>query len=200
MVNTVTSAQSTDAWLDVLQQLMPQGVAWSRDINANQTKLLLALARHLADIDGQADTLQLEMIPNQAHLLLTEYEHYLGLPDCGEQQTPIEERRRAIELKDKRAGGHAAWQIEELAAEFGFKITVHERIPHHCLRNCLTPLYPEHYRHILDIYVLTRPETRFTCIDNVLIPLTTGNRTPECILNRCKLAGKYYNFYYKEIS
>lgn len=198
MASAVESAQSVDAWLDVLQQLMPQGEAWPRDEEAAQTKLLRALAKHLADLDAEAAKLQFEMIASQANLLLPEYEQYLGLPECGEEQQTMEERRRAVELKDKRKGGQATWQIEQLAADLGFEVVVHEHFPHHCLRDCLTHIYPERYRHVLDIDVLTGPEGRFTCIDNVLIPLTTGNRSPECVLNRYKLAGKYYDFYYKE--
>lgn len=199
MADVVTmNAQSIDAWLDVLQQLMPQGEAWPRHIHANQTKLLRALAIHLSDLDAQSDAIQREMIPSLAHILLEEYERYLGLPECGEVQQTIQERRHAVEEKDKPQNAMAAWQIDATAANLGFDIKVYERFPHHCLRGCLTPLYPARYRHVLDIDVFTAPDSKFTCIDNILTPLTTGNRNPECALNRYKLAGKYYDYFYQE--
>ncbi|MEI8607802.1 DUF2313 domain-containing protein [Enterovibrio sp. Hal110] len=101
-MDRVTAAQSTEAWLDVLQQLMPQGLAWPRDDEANQTKLLRALAKQLADIDAQADALQQEMTPANARELLDEYEQYLGLPECGAPQQKTAERQAAAVEKDQR--------------------------------------------------------------------------------------------------
>ena len=198
MVSSVIPPQSTDAWLNVLQQLMPQGEAWPRDADSKLSRLLKALAKSLADIDASADSINLEMLPSQAGLLLEEYERYLGLPECFGGHQSILERRKTIKFKDTLKGGSASFQIEALASSLGFKIKVHEHLPHHCLRDCLSPIYPQRYRHIIDIDVLTKKTNRFTCIDNVLTPLTEDNRTPECQLNQYKLAGKYYDFYYKE--
>ncbi|WP_157515816.1 putative phage tail protein, partial [Grimontia marina] len=99
-MDRVTRAQSTDAWLDVLQQLMPQGIAWPRDLEANQTRLLRALATSLADIDALTDALQQETTPEQSHLLLGEYEQYLGLPECIEQSLSLSERQATAVEKD----------------------------------------------------------------------------------------------------
>ncbi|WP_281544658.1 putative phage tail protein [Grimontia sp. SpTr1] len=197
-MDRVTRAQSTDAWLDVLQQLMPQGIAWPRDMDANQTRLLRALATSLADIDALTDALQQETTPEQSHLLLSEYEQYLGLPECAEKEQTISSRRAAAESKDRLKGVQSAFHIEEIAARSGFNIKVREQFPHHCLRDCNTPIYPERYRHVLDIDVFTSPSARFTCLDTILTPLNSGESSPECLLNRYRLAGKYYDFFYRE--
>ncbi|MGF1708421.1 YmfQ family protein [Enterovibrio baiacu] len=182
-MDRVTAAQSTEAWLDVLQQLMPQGLAWPRDDEANQTKLLRALAKQLADIDAQADALQQEMTPANARELLDEYEQYLGLPECGAPQQQIAERQAAAVEKDQRKGRLQAWNIEQRGADLGFHITVEEHFPHHCLRGCTYPLYEEKYRHLLRIRVHGTDEG--------------DANTLECTLKQFKLGGKYYEFVYE---
>ncbi|MBV7262553.1 DUF2313 domain-containing protein [Photobacterium sp. WH24] len=195
----VVSAQSRDAWLDVLQQLMPQGMAWSRDNDANQTKLLRALAKHLAELDTSCDSMAREMLPNQTQTLLEDYEQYLGLPECENASETITDRRQAVVMKDRRKGGLATWQIEQLAADLGFDVTVEEIFPHHCLRDCMYPLHPERYRHVLRVTVHNLPNARMTCLDHVLTPLVSNNAgILECTLNRYKLAGKYYEFIYEQ--
>ncbi|WP_325893034.1 putative phage tail protein [Grimontia sp. NTOU-MAR1] len=182
-MDRVTRAQSTDAWLDVLQQLMPQGIAWPRDLDANQTRLLRALATSLADIDALTDALQQETTPEQSRLLLGEYEQYLGLPECSEQPLSLMERQAIAVEKDLRKGRLQAWNIEQRAKDLGFRITVKEHFPHHCLRGCTYPLYEEKYRHLLRVIVHDIPEAE-------------GNQL-ECTLTQFKLGGKYYEFIYK---
>lgn len=192
-------AQSTEAWLEVLTLLMPRGLAWNTEKTAGQTKLLNAFAKALADTDLQCDAIQLEMTPSQAYILLPEYEHYLGLPECEGQLGSIESRRHSVETKDKMQGGLATWQIEKLAADLGFTIKVEEIFPHHCLRSCTYPIWPERWRHILKITVLGMPNVRMTCLDNVMTPLISNDaRVLECTLNKYKMGGKFYDYNYEE--
>ncbi|STO57634.1 putative phage tail protein [Grimontia hollisae] len=181
-MDRVNRAQSTDAWLDVLQQLMPQGIAWPRDLDANQTRLLRALAKNLADIDALTDTLQQETTPEHAYFVLGEYEQYLGLPECTEQPLSVAERQATAVEKDHRKGRLQAWNIEQWGTDLGFLITVKEHFPHHCLRGCTYPLYEEKYRHLLQVIVHDTPEA--------------GGKQLECTLTQFKLGGKYYEFIY----
>jgi len=192
-------AQNTKAWLDVLQQLMPRGVAWNNAIDSNQTTLLTAIATSLSSTDMLCDQMQAELLPSATQILLDEYEHYLGLPECNNINLTFSSRQRQVVAKDKRQSGLAAWQIEALALEMGFLIKVDEKFPHHCLRSCDAPIYSARYRHTLDITVLSVPAARFTCLDNILTPLINNDaRALECVLNKYKMAGKYYDVMYKE--
>lgn len=192
-------SQGKDAWLDVLQQLMPRGVAWNHSINSKQTKLLAPLANALATTDNECDLMALEMQLTHTQLLLPEYEQYFGLPECAGLAPTIVERRKNLITKDKLKGGLATWQIEQLAADLGFEIKVEELWPHHCLRSCIAPIYAQLWRHTLKVTVLSVPNAYFTCIDTVLTRLISNDaRILECTLNKYKMAGKYYDFHYVE--
>ncbi|MDA0148864.1 YmfQ family protein [Vibrio sp. LaRot3] len=193
------TAQNTEAWLEVLQLLMPQGLAWPKGNDAELTKLLRALAKALADTDSQCDAIEIEMTPSQANILLPEYEAYLGLPECEGQLGDIQSRRHAVETKDKMQGGLATWQIEQLAATLGYKVKVEHILPHHCLRACTHPIWVDSWRHKLKVTVFDMPNVHMTCLDNVMTPLINSDaRVLECTLNKYKMGGKYYDFHYAE--
>lgn len=201
MDNAVTqdniTAQNTEAWLDVLTQLMPRGIAWINQTDSGQTKLLTPIAKAFAQTDALCDTMAAEILPSRTYLLLDEREKYLGLPECGNGAKTVPARRDAIVTKDKQQGGLATWQIEAFAADLGFDIKVEELWPHHCLRSCVAPLIPRRYRHILRVTVLNVPSAKMTCLDNVLTPLSSSDaRVLECTLNKYKIGGKFYEFIY----
>ena len=167
--------------------------------NSAQTKLLSPLASTLSTTDRECEMVALEMQLNKTQLLLPEYEIYFGLPECNGLAPTVTERRNNLVTKDKLKGGLATWQIEQLAADLGFKIVVEEIWPHHCLRSCITPINSPYWRHTLKVTVLSVLANRFTCVDNVLTPLISNDaRALECTLNKYKLAGKYYDFHYQE--
>ena len=192
-------AQGKSAWLDVLQQLMPRGIAWNLSDNSQQTKLLEPLASALATTDSECDVVALEMQVNRAQFLLPEYEDFFGLPECVGLAPTITERRNNLITKDKLKGGLAAWQIEQLAADLGFDVRVEEVWPHHCLRSCAAPINSAYWRHTLKVVVLSIPEMRFRCLDSILTPIVNSDaRVLECTLNKYKMGGKYYDFHYVE--
>lgn len=193
-------ASSVEAWLDVLQQLMPQGVAWSRENGGNQTRLLRALAKTFARVEASAEEIEAELLPSDTRMLMDERETYLGLAECVGASRIYEHRLNSIITKDKLKGGLATWQIEQLAADLGFTVRVEEIWPHHCLRSCADSLNEQHYRHVLKVTVLDMPLSRFSCVDNVSTPLiATDASTFECMLSRYKMGGKYYEFNYEEV-
>jgi len=157
----------------------------------------MGFAKRLADLELSADQLLLEMRPETTNLLLPEWEAYLALPECEAAEQSFERRRAAVVEKYHRKGGLQTWMIEQLAAALGFTVKVSEQWPHHVVRNVNYPIYPETTRFVLRVDVLDMPEDLFTVLDNVLIPLR-GNAplVLECVLNRLKLAGFYYDFNY----
>lgn len=190
-------AHSVDDWLHALQQVMPRGKAWPRDLNANLTKFLRAFAARLSRVEGDADALLAEMRPETTFQMLSDWEGYLGLPECETAAETVEARRLSVVEKHHRKGGLATWQIESVAAALGFEIKVNVILPHHCLRSCMYPLFPTRYRWLLQIDVLSITGGRFTCLDNVMVPLLSDRaRELECLMTKYRLAGTGYEFVY----
>lgn len=191
-------AHAVEQWGDALLQQMPRGRAWPRDPDANLPKYVMGFAKRLAELELSADQLLLEMRPETTVNLLPEWEEYLGLPECGTTVQTFEMRRAAVVEKYHRKGGLQTWMIEQIAAALGFTVKVYEQWPHHVLRSVTYPIYPASTRFILRVDVYDLPEERFTVLDNVLTPLR-GNAplVLECVLNRLKLAGFYYDFNYE---
>ena len=190
-------AHSVDEWLHALQQVMPRGKAWPRELNADLTRFLRALARRLSRVESNGDALLTEMRPETTFQLLSDWETYLGLPECELDSDTIEDRRRAAVEKHHRKGGLAPWQIEDVAKALGFTITVRVFLPHHCMRSCMYPLYPARYRWLLQIEVKDMQGGRFTCMDNVMTPLISNRvRNLECVLSKYRLAGSGYEYIY----
>ncbi len=199
MDNIDVGTQGGEPWLGVLQQLMPRGIAWNHGCNSQQTKLLAPLASALASTDSECASVALEMQLGSTLLLLSEYEQYFGLPECADLAPTVAARRNNLITKDKLNGGLAIWQIEQLAADLGFEITVQEIWPHHCLRSCIAPLNAAYWRHTLKVTVLNMSNAYFTCVDTILTPLVNNDaRILECALNKYKMAGKYYDITYTE--
>ncbi|MCE9848412.1 DUF2313 domain-containing protein [Aeromonas allosaccharophila] len=191
-------AHPVEQWGDALLQQMPRGRAWPRDHDANLPKYVLGFAKRLQELELSADALLLEMRPETTVQLLPEWEVYLGLPECNITNQSFEQRRAAVVEKYHRKGGLQTWMIEQIAAALGFTVKVYEQWPHHVLRDVNFPIYPASARFILRVDVSGIPEDRFTVLDNVLTPLR-GNAPLilECVLNRLKIAGFYYDFNYE---
>lgn len=190
---------SVEAWTSSLQQQTPRGLAWPSAVTSDLYKYIKGYAPRLAAAENNADLLLLEMRPETTVQLLPEREKYLGLPECNIDNQNFESRRQAAIEKDHRKGGLQTWNVEKLAADLGYTISVDELFPHHCLRGCTYPLYEEKYRHILRVTVYKITDAYMTCLDDVLTPLVTNDaRILECTLNKFKMAGKYYEFYYDD--
>lgn len=171
-------AHGVEEWLHALQQVMPRGKAWPREFNAVLTRFLRAFAHRLNDAEVNADLLLAEMRPETTTQLLTDWEEYLGLPECNAPQGTLEERRRAASEKHHRRGSLSPWQIEEMAQALGVSIKVFMLPPHHCLRDCMYPLYPPRYRWL------------------IMVEAQEENRHLECVLSKYRLAGYAYDFIY----
>lgn len=190
---------SVTQWSNSIMQQMPLGVIWQRETSLDLYKYVAGYAPRLEAAEISADGLLLEMRPMTTLQMLPEWEGYLALPECSTANQTIESRRAAVVEKYYRKGGLQPWNIEKLAADLGFDIEVQELYPHHILRGCNYPLYQEKYRHVLRIYVKGITQAYATCVDDCLTPLVLQTAAIlECTLNRFKMAGKYYEYYYQE--
>ncbi|OUS51476.1 hypothetical protein BM607_009470 [Shewanella sp. SACH] len=189
---------SVAQWTNALLAQMPRGVLWQRATSLDLYKYTQGYAPRLERAEQSADNLLLEMRPETTLALLDDWEQYLGLPECvAEPVSNIEYRRYAVVEKYHRKGGLQAWNIQKLATDLGFTVEVDETFPHHCLRSCTYPLWEQKYRYILRVNVYGIPGAYMTCLDDVLTPLLTSDaRVLECTLQRYKVGGLFYEFYY----
>ena len=190
-------SNSNEAWADVLMQLMPRGRAWPRETSSDLYQLILAIAARYRRAEFNSEKLLSEMRPESTLQLLSDWEEYLGLPDCSVIGDSVESRRVALVEKYHRKGGLWAAKIESLLAAFGITAIVEEQFPHHCMRSCTYPLISNVYRHITVVSVASIPSSRFTCLDTVNVPLNSDMALlVECLLNQYKMAGRSYEINY----
>lgn len=170
--------------------LLPIGRAWTRSPDSQLGKLMLGLGDELARIDGLGDRLLDESFAESAFMLLPDWEAFAGLPDCPtSNDTTIENRRLALAAKLKMTGSLCTAFFEQLAAERGYNIKIREYYPHHCLRTCRYPLYPESNWWTAYVYVGAPFLHDMTVLDGVTTRLKVYDYGDlECLLERYRPA------------
>ncbi|MGE4406033.1 YmfQ family protein [Pseudomonas sp.] len=117
-------------YLAHLQALLPPGAAWTREKEAQLTKLLRGLAEELARVDQRAADLLRETDPRTCFELLTDWEKLVGLPDpCAPIAATVQERRGAVAAKLVGTGGQNRQYYIDLAAALGVPVTITEFLP-----------------------------------------------------------------------
>lgn len=123
-------------YLEMLQKLLPRGLAWSRAPvaeGANITKALAATAEELARVDYAARLLPEEVNPATTYGALEDWERVLGLPDeCWPAGSTFAERKDAVLAKLRDVGRQDLAYWYELAELLGYTITIEERWPAIC--------------------------------------------------------------------
>ncbi|MFZ7107918.1 putative phage tail protein [Avibacterium avium] len=177
---SITTAQYLDAGL----KLLPIGLAWNRRPESNFAKVISIRAEQLSQANELAHQLVKERMLDNAFLLLEDWEAFFGLPECSEINT-IDARRAALIAKDNEIGSFNKYYLEDLAAKNGYQIRVVAHYPHHCLRDCRYPLYPQENAWRVFIYTTSRNIRHMTCLDGVTTELTLIERSKiECFLKR----------------
>jgi len=115
-------AHTLQEFTELLQSLLPPGVAWTRRSDANLTKLLEAFATELVLLDQLLASLEDEGDPRTTQALLTEWETMLGLPDdCSDDLASSGERRNYVFVKYKNnPGGASIAYFLQLANDLGY--------------------------------------------------------------------------------
>jgi len=125
--------RSASDYLNMLQALLPRGLAWTRAPDANLTKSLGASAEELARVDMAARLLLDEVNPATTAGGLEDWERVLELPDaCLPASTTFPERKDAVlsKLRDLGRQDLAYWY--ELAESLGYTVTIEECWPFIC--------------------------------------------------------------------
>lgn len=121
-------ALSKDDYFALLQGMLPQGPAWSKEVDSVLSLQLGAWAEEYALLDARIDALLDEADPRTTNELLPDYERIAGLPDpCGDQLgNTIALRRKVLTNKLQVTGGQSRQYYIDLAARLGFDITITE--------------------------------------------------------------------------
>ena len=146
--------------------LLPQGLAWPRNVDAVLYKFVDGLAQVMGYVDGRAaDLLEIESDPRKATETLEDWERNFGLPDLCLPIPPStpQDRRTALVARMIMLGAQDRDFFTALAASLGQTISIQEFAPYMCgVSRCgdtRSPLYGSdstHYR-----WELGRPEMRF---------------------------------------
>jgi len=124
-------AMNEQAYLAQLQALLPPGPAWTREPDANLTRILSAWAAELARIDARADDLLNEADPRTARELLPDWERVAGLPDpCMPAASTLEERRNRLVQHLTTIGDQSRAFYLSVAERIGYQgVTIEEFRP-----------------------------------------------------------------------
>jgi len=126
-------ARSVIEYLRMLQSLLPHGKAWNREEGSTLTEFLYGEAEELARVDSRSEDLLTERDTRYTSELLTDHENDLGLPDeCSDAEETIQERRDACHSRLIALGQQNPAYYIELAAAFGWDITITEFSPFWC--------------------------------------------------------------------
>lgn len=177
----------TDAYADIdvvdegklaaLQSLMPPGVSWTRDADAELTKLERALAYEPSRIKKRAADLIEEADPRTTTEMIDDWERVYGLPDECAQPTTLVGRRAALLGKVRGALSPTVANITSIASQLGYEIGITE-VTHSqmfsCTSPCNAPLYTRQWMYLWQ--VATWPgetDDELECVLDSLMPLHT---------------------------
>jgi uncharacterized protein YmfQ (DUF2313 family) len=143
-----------DQYIDLLKNLLPKGIAWPRDITSSFHKIFDAIAEEMVRFDQRISTdLPNEADPNTTLELLTDWERIVQIPD--EFQLKVAEtvgqRRADILRKLTSRGGQSKQFFIDLAAAFGYTVTINETFPfrsgkNRCGYRCYDVDWKHHWR------------------------------------------------------
>lgn len=126
-----TAEQIRAEWLS---DFIPPGAPWNRSADGNLAKLLLPFCVTLAQIEGDIESLALEISPQNATKLLADYEAVLGSDPCGRDQgvLTIAQRQQLAFQRWIASGGQSLAYYQQMAAAAGYSITITEIEPYVC--------------------------------------------------------------------
>ncbi|EYU13599.1 YmfQ family protein [Photorhabdus aegyptia] len=180
--------------------LLPNGKTWLKDPDSNLGQLMLATGEEFARIDVINDAILNEIYADRAFMLLEDWEDFAGLPDCSiDNESTIDSRRQAVKAKLVMSGSLCNQFYAHLAAERGYRIKIEEHYPHHCLRGCNYPIYPEKNWFRVFVHVFERTSRFSTVLDNCQQRLRVADAADlECLLERYAPAETEFVFIYHE--
>lgn len=191
---------TAEDYLIQLQELLPEGAAWSRERDAVLSQILLGLAEELARVDARANELLDEADPRVTFELLADWERVAGLPDdCAPADETTQQRQRSLVQKLTTMGGQSRAFFIELALKLGYPgAQIVEFRPLTCIGECTGSLDPDPWRFVwrLDLPQETLMN-ELGCDGTCVEPLRSwGDALLECVISRLKPAHTKVTFAY----
>lgn len=113
-----------------LKALLPPGVAYQFETDGVLAGLLLAMADELARVHVMGSDFIEESDPRTTSAMFTDWEYDYGLPDlCNNEIPSMVERRQLLLAKRLGVGGQSPQFFIDLAARFGYTVTITEFSP-----------------------------------------------------------------------
>lgn len=197
-------AHNAEEYADQLHQLMPRGLAWSREKDSSNCKLIAGEGEELARIEARAVYLCLyEFYARTTRELLPEWEEEWGLPDpCRVLGATYEERIEDLLRKMRSIGGQSIAYLIAVAKSMGIDITITEFKPFRVGKSRVGErLYDRKWRFVFRVL---GPKTRIlrfrvgrNCAGDRL-RMWRGLEALECIINLLKPAHTYAIIGYQE--
>jgi uncharacterized protein YmfQ (DUF2313 family) len=134
--------RDAQAYGAMLVDLLPPGLAWSRNPASQLGQLALGLGDEFARLDARAQHLIVESDPRYTVELLNEWEFEYGLPDpcAGESQT-LAGRQQRLTARVIENGALSEPELIGYALALGFVITITKFDPYTCDSDCDATLY-----------------------------------------------------------
>lgn len=181
-------------YIELLKGLLPRGLAWTRELGTYFHKMLEAMAEEFARYDVRIGTdLINEADPSTTLELLSDWERVVGLPDpCSEEVSETVALRRSDVIRKLNArGGQSRQFFIDLAAGFGYTITISDILPFRSGRNrCGDRCYDKDWQFVWLVHSPTIISKYFLCGDG-----RCGDRLRvwrdvelECVINGKKPA------------
>lgn len=198
-------ALSKDDILRILQQFLPQGLAWPRALSSVLSKLLRSAGALYEQLDLRLQELLLELNPATATELLTEWEDFTRvIDDCCVVPGTIEERRARVVLKLNEQGGPSIPYLLGLAEGLGYQdTTITEFRPATCEMACDGPVVTEIWRYVWQVNLPHEGDNHsFFRADSVCTDPVDAFSTGvlECRFSKIKPAHTYVIFTYEGLA
>lgn len=189
---------TAEHYLNQLQALLPPGKAWTREPDADLTKLLRGLAEEFARVDRRAEDLIEEADPRTCYELLPDWEEFASLPDaCHGQAVSIEERRAALVARLTARGGQSRPFFIALAAALGYQIGITEYSPFQAGSTAGDRLTNGDWVFAWQVDAAESTVRSFVAGSAAGEPLASwGNELLECAINKLKPAHTHVLFAY----
>jgi uncharacterized protein YmfQ (DUF2313 family) len=169
------------------QRLLPRGRVWHRGWGTVQAADLLTLMPTWARLHARAGEVIAETFPcTVAAEMLPEWEATLGLPDCAPLGT-VQQRQQAVCAKFSMRGGQSIDYFVELAAAYGYTITIEQYSAFRVdINRADEPLYGDGWDYAWTVVASAETVTYFS-VDrsHVEEPLAWwGNAQLECLIEK----------------
>lgn len=178
-------------YLQQIKQLLPRGDLWSSlGEDPTFTGYLEAEVAEKARIHSRALNLLTESDPRTTYELLPEWEAWAGLPDpCVGEVGNIEQRNNGLHAKLTMKGRQSRAYFVELAATYGYAITITEFDLFDVNSTVDERLYSAPWQYVWQVNAPAETVTHFNVLSDVNTPLAQwGNALLECVITRYKPA------------